>query len=178
MSLFGRRNEEPRVVDWSYTGEDVTLPTVAEPRAATEIAIEREDDEPNGRIGKGSRVSGKLRFEGSIRIYGEVEGEITAEEAVIIRRGARVNAKIHANEVVIEGDATADVQATARVEIGATGKLRGTVATPRLVVHDGAIFDGTCSMPSVAEAAAGGPDLDVERIHDGAGDEALFLAAS
>jgi cytoskeletal protein CcmA (bactofilin family) len=177
MSLFGRRNEEPRFVNSSYTGEDVTLPTVAEPTAAMEIAIEPEDDEPNGRIGKGSRVSGKLGFEGSIRIYGEVEGEITAGEAVIIRRGAQVNAKIHANEVVIEGEATADIRATARVEIGATGRLRGTVTTPRLVIHDGATFDGSCSMSSVAEATAGRPNRNVERTHDGVGDEARYLAS-
>ncbi|HSD09815.1 MAG TPA: hypothetical protein VLF14_02455, partial [Candidatus Binatia bacterium] len=76
MSLFGRRNEEPSVIDSSYAVEDVTLFSGATRSIATEIAIEVEDDEPNGRIGKGSRVSGKLEFEGSVRIYGEVEGEI------------------------------------------------------------------------------------------------------
>src|SRR6266542_7164758 len=143
MSLFGRRSEEPRVADLSYTGEDMTLPSVAESTTAIEIAIEPEDDESNGRIGKGSRVCGKLAFESSIRIYGEVEGEIAAGEAVIIRRGARVNAKIRANEVVIEGDVTADIRATGRVEVGATGRLSGTIATPRLVIHEGATFDGS-----------------------------------
>jgi cytoskeletal protein CcmA (bactofilin family) len=177
MSLFGRRSEEPRVVDSSYTGEDLTLPSVQEPTAAMEIAIEPEDDEVNGRIGKGSRVSGKLGFDGSIRIYGEVEGEIAAGEAVVIRRGARVNAKIRANEVVIEGDVTADIRATGRVEIGATGRLCGTVATPRLVIHEGAIFDGSCSMSSAAEAAAGRPEFDVKRTHDAAGHEAEYLAS-
>lgn len=159
MSLFGRRIEGSGVADSSYAVEDVTPLSEPKRSIATEIAIEAEDDEPNGRIGKGSRISGKLEFEGSIRIYGEVEGEIVAGEAVIIRRGAGVNAKIRANEVVIEGDVTADVQATERVEIGATGRLRGTVTAPRLVLHDGAIFDGSCSMTSRA------------------GDEALSLAS-
>jgi cytoskeletal protein CcmA (bactofilin family) len=177
MSLFGRRNEEPTVVDLSYSGEDMTLPSVVEPPAATEIAIEPEDDEPNGRIGKGSRVSGKLEFEGSIRIYGNAEGEIVAGEAVIIRRGARVNAKIRANEVVIEGEVTADVEATERVEIGATGRFSGTVSTPRLVIHDGALFDGSCSMAGAAEAATRRSELDVDRTRHGASDEALYVAS-
>ncbi len=154
----------------------MTLPSVAESTAAIEIAIEPEDDETNGRIGKGSRVSGKLGFDGSIRIYGEVEGEITAGEAVIIRRGARVNAKIRANEVVIEGDVKGDIRGTARIEIGATGRLCGTVATPRLVVHEGAIFDGSSAMPSAAEAAARRPQFD-ERTLGTAGDEAQYLAS-
>ena len=177
MSLFGRRSEEPSVIDSSYAVEDLTLPSVANPPAPTEMAIEAEDDEPNGRIGRGSRVSGKLGFEGSIRIYGEVEGEIVAGEAVIVRRGGWVKAKIQANEVVIEGEVTADIQATARVEIGATGRLRGTVTAPRLVIHDGAIFDGSCSMVSAAEADACRSGLEVEGNLGSAGDEALCLAS-
>jgi cytoskeletal protein CcmA (bactofilin family) len=177
MSLFGRRNEDPKFVDSPYTDEDMTLPSVASSPASMEIAIEPDDDEANGRIGKGSRVSGKLAFDSSIRIYGEVEGEISAGEAVIIRRGAKVNAKILANEVVIEGDVTADIRATGRVELGATGRLFGAVATPRLVIHEGAIFEGSCSMSNVAEAAAGRPERDVERPHESAGDESLYLAS-
>jgi cytoskeletal protein CcmA (bactofilin family) len=176
MSLFGRRSEEPRVADSSYTDEDMTLPWVAESPPATEIAIEPEDDEANGRIGKGSRISGKLGFDGSIRIYGEVEGEIAAGEAVIVRRGARVNAKVCANEVVIEGNVTGDIRATARVEIGATGRLSGTVATPRLVIHEGAVFDGSCSTSNAAEADAGRPEFD-GRSHHNRTDEAQYLAS-
>ncbi|HSD11164.1 MAG TPA: polymer-forming cytoskeletal protein, partial [Candidatus Binatia bacterium] len=112
---------------------------------------------------------------GSVRIHGEVEGEIVAGEAVIVRRGAGVHAKIRANEVVIEGDVTADVQATDRVEIGVTGRLRGTVTAPRLVLHDGAIFDGSCSMTSATEAEALRSKVEVERNAGGACDEALSL---
>jgi len=149
MSLFARRNEDVGI-DMSPTVKDVTLAALPS-SPLNEVRIEAEDDERNGRIGKGSRLSGKLVFEGSVRVYGEVEGEIVAGEAVIVRRGGKVNAKIHAREIVIEGEVTADVHATDKLEIGVTGKFAGTVRTPRLVIHEGAVFNGSCSMTGAAD---------------------------
>ena len=128
MSLFARRNEE-FATDSPLTVKDVTLGAVSRQPPVNEIHIEAEDDERNGRIGKGSRLSGTLVFEGSVRVYGEVEGEIVAGEAVIVRRGGKVNAKIRATELVIEGHVTADVQVTGRVEIGVTGSFSGSLVT-------------------------------------------------
>ncbi len=55
MSFFGRRNQESKV-EFQSTVEDMTPEPVMEPPAATEIAIEAEDDEPNGRNRKGNRI--------------------------------------------------------------------------------------------------------------------------
>jgi UDP-3-O-[3-hydroxymyristoyl] glucosamine N-acyltransferase len=44
-------------------------------------------------LGKGSRVEGKLTFEGSVKIDGHVEGEIVAQEAVIVGDGAVIGAR-------------------------------------------------------------------------------------
>jgi cytoskeletal protein CcmA (bactofilin family) len=149
MSLFGRKSDDPASLDLQSDGKDVTATQVSAVRSSSEIRIEAEDDERNGRIGKGSRLSGQLSFEGSVRVYGEVEGEIEAGEAVIVRRGGRVSAEVRANEVVIEGEVKADVQARERVEIGATGRLCGHVVAPCLVVHEGATLEGTCSVGPV-----------------------------
>jgi cytoskeletal protein CcmA (bactofilin family) len=87
-----------------------------------------------------------------VRIYGEVEGEVTAADAVIVRRGGRVTGDVRASRVVIEGDVAADVRAD-RVEVGATGRLLGNVVAPRLVIHEGAIFDGSCAVAEGARPA-------------------------
>jgi cytoskeletal protein CcmA (bactofilin family) len=88
-----------------------------------------------------------------VRIYGDVEGEVIAADAVILRRGGRVTGKVNASRVVVEGDVAADVRASDRVEIGATGRLLGNVVTPRLVVHEGAIFEGNCAMAEASHRA-------------------------
>jgi cytoskeletal protein CcmA (bactofilin family) len=100
----------------------------------------------SGYLGKGSRVVGSLSFEGPARIEGAVEGEITAQDLVTIGETAVVNAKILGNTVVIQGRVTGDVTARKRLEIRAPGHLVGNITTPNLVIHDGVVFEGQCTM--------------------------------
>jgi len=102
--------------------------------------------EPVTSIGRGSRVSGKLRFDGNVRIEGMVEGEISAGDVLQIGDRAVVNAQISGTIIVIRGNVTGDVHARKRVEVRAPGKLHGNVTTPSLVIDDGVTFEGYCSM--------------------------------
>jgi cytoskeletal protein CcmA (bactofilin family) len=97
-------------------------------------------------IGHGTRISGKLRFDGDARIDGTVEGEVTAGETLQIGERASVNAQMTAGVIVIRGTVTGDVHARKRLEIRAPGKLHGNVTTPSLLVDEGVVFEGHCSM--------------------------------
>jgi len=97
-------------------------------------------------LGKGSRLTGKLAFEGPARIEGHVEGEIVAQDTLVIGEGAVVNAQIVGASVVVHGRVTGDVTARKKLEIRAPGKLFGNITTPSLVIHEGVIFEGQCTM--------------------------------
>lgn len=108
-----------------------------------------QPDEASGTsafLGKGTRVTGKLVFEGPARIEGHVEGEISAQDNLVIGEGAVVNAQIIGASVIVHGRVTGDVTAKKRLEIRAPGKLFGNITTPSLVIHEGVIFEGQCSM--------------------------------
>jgi cytoskeletal protein CcmA (bactofilin family) len=98
------------------------------------------------RIGRGTKVSGKLHFHGAVRIEGEVEGEIVGEE-VVIAEGAVVAAKIIATRLTVAGMISGEIVARQRLEALPTARLRCTVNTPSLVLNEGALFDGDCRMP-------------------------------
>ena len=97
-------------------------------------------------LGKGSRIVGKLSFEGPARIEGTVEGEILAQDTLTIGEGAVVNAQITGNGVIIHGRVTGDVTARKKLEIRAPGRLHGNISTPSLVIHEGVVFEGQCQM--------------------------------
>lgn len=97
-------------------------------------------------LGKGTRVTGKLVFEGPVRIEGQVEGEIAAQDTLTIGESAIVNAQITGNSIVVHGRVTGDVTARHRLEIRAPGKLFGNISTPSLVIHEGVVFEGQCTM--------------------------------
>jgi cytoskeletal protein CcmA (bactofilin family) len=97
-------------------------------------------------LGKGTRVTGTLVLEGPSRLEGYVEGHVSARDALTVGEGAVVNARIEGTTIVIEGTVTGDVVAATRLELRPPAKLTGDVTTPSLVVEEGAVFDGRCSM--------------------------------
>jgi cytoskeletal protein CcmA (bactofilin family) len=106
----------------------------------------------NAFLGKGTRVTGKLTFEGPVRIEGQVEGEIIARDTLTIGEGADVKAQITGNGIVIHGRVTGAVKANKRLEIQAPGRLVGNISAPVVVIHEGVVFEGQCSM-GAAEGA-------------------------
>jgi cytoskeletal protein CcmA (bactofilin family) len=104
------------------------------------------------RIGKGTKVSGKLNFKGPVEIEGEAEGEISGEE-IVIAQGAVVTARIAATRLTIAGNVSGEIIARERVEMLATARVHCSVNTPSLVLHEGAHFDGDCKMPRDRMAA-------------------------
>lgn len=97
-------------------------------------------------LGKGTRITGTLVFEGPSRIEGHVEGEVSAQDTLTVGESAVVNARIKGSMIVIHGTVTGDVVAQTRLEIRAPGKVIGDVTTPCLVINEGAILEGRCSM--------------------------------
>ncbi len=151
MALFGKdreRSDRPRAPG----PESVASAVGPAPREVEMFERERDAaqlDEGSGTsafLGKGSRVTGKLVFEGTVRIEGQVEGEISAQDTLIIGESAVVNAQINGTSVVVHGRVTGDITARKRLEIRAPGKLFGNINTPSLVIHEGVIFEGQCAM--------------------------------
>ncbi|MCK6547659.1 polymer-forming cytoskeletal protein [Myxococcota bacterium] len=97
-------------------------------------------------LGREAKFSGKLTFEGAVRIDGRFEGEIFTEDLLLIGPGAEVKATLNVGTVIITGTVEGDIVAKSLVEIKAPGRLRGNITTPNLIIEKGVTFDGTCRM--------------------------------
>lgn len=106
-------------------------------------------------LGRESRFSGKLTFEGAVRIDGKFEGEIETKDLLLIGPGAEVKATLDVGSVVINGSVEGDIKASASVEIKAPGRLKGNVITPTLVIEKGVVFDGSCKMGEAQNKGSG-----------------------
>jgi cytoskeletal protein CcmA (bactofilin family) len=164
MALFGRDREgfdQPREV-----GPGVVEP-LRGPGPGEVKMFERErdknlPDELSGMsafLGKGSRITGKLVFEGAGRIEGQVDGEVNAQDTLIIGESAVVNAQITGTAVVVHGKVTGDITARTRLEIRAPSKVFGNITTPSLVIHEGAVFEGQCAMGDAAKGDKKAPSV-------------------
>src|SRR5262245_38501607 len=88
-------------------------------------------------LGREAKFSGKLTFEGAVRIDGNFEGEIFTDDLLLIGPGAEVKAQVNVGSVIINGSVEGDVTAKSSVEIKAPGRLRGNVVTPALIIEKG-----------------------------------------
>lgn len=97
-------------------------------------------------LGPGTKISGKIHFDGQATIDGEVEGEIVAQAHVTVGQHATIKGKISAASILVQGKVMADVQADKRLELQPPGSVVGDVTTQSLVIGDGAIIEGHVSM--------------------------------
>ena len=127
---------------------------------------------PNGEyasiVSSGSTWQGNLKIEGSVRVDGQLSGEIDARDTVYVAEGAEVDAKVRASVVIIAGKFQGHVDCTERLEITPTGKVRAELATKSLVVHEGAFIDGEIRMTDERPAEVGRAPARPDRATNGA----------
>src|SRR5438093_13383525 len=110
----------------------------------------RTADQISGFLDKETSLTGELEFVGTLRIDGNFHGSISTNDILIVGEHATVHADIKVGEIEIHGQVFGSIEAKRRVKIYETGRVRGDLRTPVLVISTGAMLDGRTSM-------AGGP---------------------
>lgn len=148
----GKKTEtEPQSVAQAPKPELEPAATVAAPPPQPVAKVDVPPPQPStaglvGYLFKGSRVTGQLTFQGPARIDGIVDGEVNCQGKLTIGEGAEVKAKLTGQVVVIHGRVEGNVTATERIELLAPARLIGNINAPRLIITEGVVFDGDCSM--------------------------------
>ena len=104
-------------------------------------------------LGQGSKVRGKLNFEGPARIEGQIDGEIIAKDSIMIGESAVVSGPIKAASVIVAGKVSGDITASQRIELRFSAKVLGNLTSNVLIMHDGSWFEGHCAMQSEGTGA-------------------------
>jgi cytoskeletal protein CcmA (bactofilin family) len=107
-----------------------------------------KSDAVSGFLGSQTEFTGKLAFSGVVHLDGSFVGEIISRGTLVVGSDSVVHAEIHSNVLKIAGEVRGDLTATERIELYPPAKVYGNIRTPSLVVEDGVIFEGTCSMAS------------------------------
>ncbi len=124
----------------------------------------KEEEEVRAFLGKGAEFTGKLMFNGSVRIDGNFKGDIFGNGTLVIGEGAEVEADIHVDTVLVSGEVRGQIDVKKSLKIYTPGRLLGNVNTPVFSIEEGAFFEGACHMihseaevhPLPLERAAGG----------------------
>jgi cytoskeletal protein CcmA (bactofilin family) len=113
--------------------------------------MKKTKDEINAFLGKDTEFEGKLSFTGAVRLDGKFSGEIFSSGTLIVGESAIIKSQIHVADMIISGEVHGDIFAEKKIEINVPGKLFGNIQTPKLVVEEGVIFEGSCKMQHLGE---------------------------
>jgi cytoskeletal protein CcmA (bactofilin family) len=99
-------------------------------------------------IGPNVTVEGTISGSEPIVVEGTVRGRIDLSADLRIGTKARLEASVHAKNVLVEGKITGDVSADDRVELVASAAVDGNIKAPKIIVAEGAKFRGSVDMGS------------------------------
>lgn len=111
----------------------------------------------NGHIPADIEIIGTLKLPDERAVTCRVEGEIHSPSTVIIPRENRVKARIKAESVVIFGTVEGEIHATGRAVLKSSGTLSGDIHAARVLVEEGATFNGKSHVNGNKRETAG-PD--------------------
>lgn len=100
----------------------------------------------SGFIDKDTEIVGDIRFKDSFRIDGKFKGKILSGSSLIIGETGEVEADIEAGSISINGRVKGTLNATELIEIFSQGRIIGKMVTPKLIIEEGAFFQGSCQM--------------------------------
>ena len=100
-------------------------------------------------IGPTLVIKGELSADEDLVIEGHIEGTITHHKKnLTIGKQGRVTADIHASSVIVEGELNGDIHGDGLVSLARDSTVNGNVFCSRLVMEDGAKFNGKIEMSS------------------------------
>ncbi len=143
MGLFGRDDKTSQTPP----------PTTPQPAAQRQPAAARPAAERSV-LARSCTFEGVLRSSGDVTIEGRLNGEIFSTGLVVVADGGRVEAAIHGRAVTVAGAVKGDVHADERIELEPSANVHGDIVSPRILIKDGATFEGQVIMKSPTKPEA------------------------
>lgn len=104
-------------------------------------------------IPKAITITGTIHADEAMTIAGTVRGDVHASNSdVTLEAGARVDGAVTGRTITIRGHSKGRLIARELVWVHETARVKGDIAAPKLILEDGAIFNGSVE-PARTDAA-------------------------
>lgn len=130
----------------------------APPVVVTQPAVETVSSQAS-RIGAGLKIRGEISGNSDLYLDGQASGKIRVNGArVTIGPQGKVQADIDAREIIVNGELQGNLKAEARVRLGASSQVQGSLAAPSVGIDDGARFRGKVEVTRTTKTVSAASD--------------------
>ena len=96
-------------------------------------------------LGKTLKIKGEISSDEYLTVEGEVKGNINITKTLTIGKDGYVDGEITAEVVKIDGKARGNITASNKLEISSNGQFVGNLKSEKLVIEEGAVFQGNAN---------------------------------
>ncbi len=100
-------------------------------------------------IGRSTNIKGNLSTSSSIRVDGQLDGDINTSETLITGPESLIKGNVSCKEAVIAGRIEGNINATDNVELQPGANIIGDITCGNLVIGKNCFFEGKCHMSGV-----------------------------
>ena len=95
-------------------------------------------------IGLDVVVEGSVNLKNGIIVYGQIKGSIKTKGPVRLAKSAIVTGDIVGSDIRIAGIVDGNISSLGQVTLLKTCRVKGDITYKKLIVEDGAEFEGKC----------------------------------
>ena len=104
-------------------------------------------------IGQEASLEGRLTAKHAMRVEGQIKGELSSTDTITIGTTGKIEGTLTAENVIVGGQVDGNIKASGRVTLEAGSHFTGDLEASRLVITEGAVFNGRSTMPGASVSA-------------------------
>jgi len=97
-----------------------------------------------------------------MRIDGRIKGEVTSAEMITIGSSGVIEGDVTARDIIMGGKVTGKMTASGKTILERSSSLNGDLKTSRLVVEEGAVFNGHSDMTEARSSVVQHPPRKIQ----------------
>lgn len=97
-------------------------------------------------FGNGTIINGDVSTEGDIRVDGKVTGTVTSKAKVVVGNTGLIEGDVVCQNAYIDGRVNGNITVGDLLILSKTAFVEGDIRVKKLVVEEGAKFNGRCTM--------------------------------
>ena len=106
-------------------------------------------------IGQGTVIRGNVRGDGSVEIYGRVDGDVLVSGDVTLGEAASIRGDVTGARITIGGTVVGEIRGSEAILLERTAQVTGDMTAPRVGIEEGARARGALRTEEPAAQAAG-----------------------
>ena len=102
-------------------------------------------------LGGGTVVEGTIRTDNSVRVDGKLKGKLICKNTLTVGINGEIDGEVQAKNAIVGGKIKGKVSIAEKLVLESKSVLIGELKASKLIIDEGAVFDGTSDMGNKKE---------------------------